>query len=337
MDMNTTPTATPLISIIVPAYRVEEYLAKCLESIITQTYEVLEILVIDDGSPDKSGEIADEFTLKDARVRVIHTVNGGVSVARNFGIETAKGEYIAFVDSDDILAPDFIEYMLSIANKTGAYFSMSRNCYKAWNEAQIDQDEIESFSPEMAAAELLYPHIDIGCWNKLFKREFLIANNIRFPVKFFMGEGLNFIVHAAHLSNCVGVGNRRVYYYRKDNINSATTKLSVVKFINALEAIENIQNCIPITTRDFNTALRFHRYLTTFYAFDAILRMGAKESYPNEYKKWLYLIKNSALEMMAARVSLYMKLKILIYSTSPYHILTTKHFFGKIKRRIFQK
>lgn len=327
---------TPLISIIVPAYKVEEYLAKCLESIINQTYENLEILVIDDGSPDKSGAIADEFSQKDARVRVIHTANGGVSVARNLGIDTVKGEYVAFVDSDDCLSPDFVEYMLSIAKKTGAYFSMSKNCYISWNEVQIQQDEIESYAPEKAAAELLYPYIEIGCWNKLFQKEFLIRNKIRFPVKFFMGEGLNFIVHAAQLSNCVGVGNRKVYYYRKDNINSATTKLSVLKFINALEAIDNIQKCIPITTHDFSLALRFHRYLTTFYAFDTILRMRAKGSYPVEYKQWMNLIKNDALSMMSARVSVFMKLKILTYSASPYYILSMKHFLGRIKRKIFQ-
>lgn len=98
-----------LISVIVPVYNVENYLCKCVDSIINQTYNNLEIILVDDGSTDGSASICDEYVLKDSRVKVIHKENGGVSSARNIGIAEASGEYICFVDSDDWLELDYFE------------------------------------------------------------------------------------------------------------------------------------------------------------------------------------------------------------------------------------
>ena len=101
-----------LISVIVPVYNIEAYLRKCIDSILAQTYTNLEIILVDDGSTDNSGEICNEYAAKDARIRVIHKGNGGLSSARNTGIDIATGKYIGFVDSDDYLAPDMYEKLL---------------------------------------------------------------------------------------------------------------------------------------------------------------------------------------------------------------------------------
>ena len=103
----------PMITIIVPVFNVEQYLPKCVDSIINQTYSNLEILLIDDGSQDRCGEICDEYAKKDSRIQVFHTKNRGLSVARNLGLQEAKGEYIGFVDSDDWIEPDMYEVLLS--------------------------------------------------------------------------------------------------------------------------------------------------------------------------------------------------------------------------------
>jgi glycosyltransferase involved in cell wall biosynthesis len=110
----------PLISVIVPIYNVETYLEKCLNSIINQTYKNLEIILVDDGSPDNCGKICDEYALKEKRIKVIHKPNGGLSDARNAGLDIAKGEYIAFVDSDDYIAENMYEDLLCIAQKEAA-------------------------------------------------------------------------------------------------------------------------------------------------------------------------------------------------------------------------
>ncbi len=109
-----------MISVIVPVYNVEPYLAGCLDSILSQTYRDLEILLIDDGSTDRGGTICDEYAAKDPRIRVFHTENRGLSAARNRGLDEAKGEYVGFVDSDDRIDPDMFEYLLEAAERTGA-------------------------------------------------------------------------------------------------------------------------------------------------------------------------------------------------------------------------
>lgn len=103
----------PLISVIVPVYRVEPFLPRCLDSLRNQTYRNLEILLVDDGSPDNCGKICDEYAEKDHRFRVIHKENGGLSSARNAGLDAATGEFIGFVDSDDWIAPQMYETLLS--------------------------------------------------------------------------------------------------------------------------------------------------------------------------------------------------------------------------------
>ena len=102
---------SPLISVIVPVYKVEKYLPACLDSLLAQTYRNFELLLVDDGSPDKCWEILQQYAAQDARVRIFRKENGGVSSARNFGLEQARGEYIGFVDSDDFVAPQYLEWM----------------------------------------------------------------------------------------------------------------------------------------------------------------------------------------------------------------------------------
>lgn len=99
----------PLISVIVPCYNVEEYLPKCIESILNQTYRNLEILLVDDGSPDNCGRICDEYAAKDSRIRIIHKKNGGLSDARNAALDVMTGEYVTFIDSDDYVSDDYVE------------------------------------------------------------------------------------------------------------------------------------------------------------------------------------------------------------------------------------
>ena len=101
----------PMISVIVPIYKVEKYLMRCIKSIQNQTYTNLEIILVDDGSPDCCGEICEEFAKQDKRIRVIHKENGGLSDARNYGVERSHGQYITFIDSDDYVANNYIEYL----------------------------------------------------------------------------------------------------------------------------------------------------------------------------------------------------------------------------------
>ena len=113
----------PLISVVIPIYKVEKYLCECVDSVINQTYTNLEIILVDDGSPDNCPAICDDYASKDSRIKVIHKENGGQSSARNAGIKIAKGEYISFIDSDDYVSPVYIEQLYSTLKRSGAGLS----------------------------------------------------------------------------------------------------------------------------------------------------------------------------------------------------------------------
>ena len=121
-----------LISVIIPVYNVEQYLSKCLDSVVNQTYKNLEVILVDDGSTDNSGKICDEFALKDNRIIVIHKSNGGLSSARNEGLKFAKGQYVGFVDSDDYIEIGMYEKLLEVSLKYGSDVVCS-NYYRVTN------------------------------------------------------------------------------------------------------------------------------------------------------------------------------------------------------------
>ena len=109
-----------LVSVIIPAYNIEDYIGRCLDSIISQTYKNLEIIVVDDGSRDYTGEILDNYAKKDRRIKVIHKENGGVSSARNKGIEAAEGDYIGFIDGDDLIEPEMYKTLVDLLEEENA-------------------------------------------------------------------------------------------------------------------------------------------------------------------------------------------------------------------------
>ena len=170
-----------LISIIVPVFKVEEYLDECIESIVNQTYRNLEIILVDDGSPDNCPQMCDEWAVRDSRIKVIHKVNGGLSDARNAGIEIATGDYIAFVDSDDFIKPDMLEKLHAVLVKADADISACGilTCEGEKQTAWGCKDFVGS--PEQIY-ELLYNDTayPVAAWNKLYRRS--CWENLRFPV-----------------------------------------------------------------------------------------------------------------------------------------------------------
>lgn len=173
------------ISVIVPIYNVESYLSDCLESIIAQTYTDLEIILVDDGSPDRCGRICEEFAEKDERITVLHKENGGVSSARNAGIDIAGGEYIAFVDSDDTLRPDMYRTLYELIVSAGADLAVCNNTITTREGKRVQQDykafEGRVFSGREAVGLCFKRKISVTPWDKLYRRE--LFSKLRFPQK----------------------------------------------------------------------------------------------------------------------------------------------------------
>lgn len=178
----------PLISVIVPIYKVERYLKACVDSIVNQTYSNLEIILVDDGSPDRCPEICDEYARLDNRIKVIHQENGGLSAARNSGIDVARGEFLTFIDSDDFVAKNYVELLYDGMLKFDADISIASFCtFTKEDELEIQSNELpfveitrdECFRRYGSLnAELSMPFIS-AC-NKLYKKDFFAS--IRFPI-----------------------------------------------------------------------------------------------------------------------------------------------------------
>lgn len=176
----------PLISIIIPVYNVEKYLERCVRSVRVQTYRNLEIVLIDDGSPDCCGEMCDNLALQDNRICVYHKTNGGLSDARNFGVEKSHGEWIAFVDSDDYIASNYIEYLYTLLEKNDADISACRMITTTLDNVQFNEHTrglSESVMTGKTACMELFGTLHVTlvtAWGKLYKRE--LVEKYPFPV-----------------------------------------------------------------------------------------------------------------------------------------------------------
>jgi glycosyltransferase involved in cell wall biosynthesis len=229
-----------MISIIIPVYNVEQYLAQCLDSIISQTYTDFEVILVDDGSFDSSPEICDTYVKTDSRVKVIHQKNTGVSAARNIGISVASGEWIAFIDSDDFVEPDYIEYLFYLLSKYQADISIGGSRYifegNDPKSKAADSEEDELLTVSEALRRINYNQ---GCgataWVKLFTKELILEHP--FPEGQIF-EDLAMIYRIVGDSTSIAFGNRTVYYWVQ-HVGSTTRMEFDERQMAAMDAAES--------------------------------------------------------------------------------------------------
>lgn len=221
-----------LISIIIPVYKVEKYLEKCIESVLKQTYTNLQIILVDDGSPDNCGKICDEYAKKDSRIEVIHKVNGGLSDARNVGIIKAKGKYIGFVDSDDYIKEDMYEILLNLIIEYNADVSIC-NLYDVIDGKEYIRNKengIQEYSRlDILKEVLLDKNIQSYAWNKLYKKE--LFDEIKYPIgKKYEDIGTTFYLFEK--CNKIVVTSEPEYYYlkRADSLVNNVTESTILDY-----------------------------------------------------------------------------------------------------------
>ena len=232
----------PLVSIIIPVYNVEKYLDKCITSVVNQTYTNLEIILIDDGSPDNCPAICDQWQAKDNRIKVIHNENGGLSHARNEGLKIATGEFIGFVDSDDWIEPNMYELLLTALLETDADIAVC-NFQVEPKKNKVVQNSIELteqrlYSSEEALERLLKKQgkICFCVWNKLYRRNRII--NILFP-EGKLYEDILWTVKAIGNSKTIVCINSVLYHYlQRPESLSHNTRQKVKGWYDKLEMIE---------------------------------------------------------------------------------------------------
>lgn len=235
---------TNYISIIVPIYKVEKQLERCIKSILNQTFTNFELILVDDGSPDNCGNICNQYKRQDKRVKVIHKENGGLSDARNAGLNIATGKYIGFVDSDDIIHSEMYERMYNCITKYNAdivqcKFKKFKSIEDINKLSNINNINIEYYTSKEAIMDMIDNNkINVNTWNKLYKRE--LFENERFPKgKIHEDEFLTYKL--MYESNKIAYINEELYYYYQ-NDNGIMNGSNLIKRLDRIEALEERSN-----------------------------------------------------------------------------------------------
>ena len=217
----------PDVSVIVPVYNVEPYLCRCLNSLINQTKKEIEIILIDDGSPDNCGSICDEYSKKDERIRVIHQENKGLAEARNVGIEAALCDYIMFVDSDDFVSEDFCKEAFRLITEKKAdlvlfgYYDIIEG--KIVNYRHRKRYSSDGYKTIIEAQELIIYNVGSAAWSKIYRKE--LFNGIKYPI----GRAYEDVATTFQLvfqAKCIWFSNTKLYYYnhREGSIVQTNTR-----------------------------------------------------------------------------------------------------------------
>lgn len=230
------------LSIIIPVYNAEEFLNKCVESVLNQTHSNFELILVDDGSKDRSLELCKDFSKKDNRVKVFTQLNSGQSKARNLGLDNATGEYIAFVDSDDWVDSDYFELLLKASLKYDADVACASILRERRAMSKIRLKYNEERVYEVPQEKIDIAHVPDKCyvWNKVYKKSFLDKISLRFIEGMFF-EDVDFVTRAVYFSNkIVTVPNTYYHYWTNSNSTVKTMRVSDKKRKDALISKENV-------------------------------------------------------------------------------------------------
>lgn len=322
----------PKISVIVPVYNVEKYLNKCVDSILNQTFEDFELILVDDGSPDNCGNICDEYAQKDNRVKVIHKKNGGLSDARNAGIDCAIGEWLSFIDSDDWVENNFLEILYSNAVKYQAEIVIV-NLHKVFDEKcehaipvnEICCNGIESLN-YLYGTQSVYMNV---AWNKLYKKS--LFDNVRYPVGKFHEDGfttyklLN-MCKKVYMSNC----DLYCYYQRNNSImNNKFSENRVDEYFVYCERRKffSEHNLKKSFIENERTILSCIFSLTT-----RIFKSDLTEAFKKKYYKMFRKDLKKNYKFLVENISIKQKISLDIYIVSPYAFIFTYYIKNELRQ-----
>lgn len=202
----------PQISVIVPVYKVEKYIHRCVDSILAQTFTDFELILVDDGSPDNCGAICDEYAARDPRIHVIHKKNGGLSSARNAGLDIAQGEYIMFCDSDDYVAPDWCEWLLKTVCSFPNSFIVS-NLWKVWGDIQQPYQPVSTHVHNTSYFTIYKYGLSAYAVNKIYSADVIKKHHLQFDEACYFAEDVEFnSMYCSFCSDCIYIA-KPLYYY----------------------------------------------------------------------------------------------------------------------------
>ncbi|MBQ6464333.1 MAG: glycosyltransferase family 2 protein [Pseudobutyrivibrio sp.] len=315
-----------MISVIVPVYNVEKYLSDCINSILKQSFQNFELILVNDGSTDKSAEICDYYAKTDSRIKVFHQKNQGVAAARTFGITKSKFQYICFIDSDDSIANDYLEVLYSAAKKNNADYV----CCNAKNENAIDnsfliseEKNIENFDEVIDAfiAKQQYPFV---IWGKLFSKK--IIKDVEFaPIKY--GEDTLFVMTALSKAEKGYLLPYQGYNYRDNPFGAMSTAKKLQYAMDVLYSISEI-NKVAEGCSNNGSAMLVHRYEQAIYSTFSSYWDGNKVQRKVAFER---LVK-SCQEIDFSKCCDSRKKYILIFRRNPFSLLYVIFLRNKVRR-----
>lgn len=272
----------PLVSVIIPVYNVSAYLRCCLDSVISQTYENLEIILVDDGSTDDSGEICEEYAKKDARINVIHKENGGLSDARNVALNVITGDYITYIDSDDYVTKDYVEYLLNLIKDTDAEVSACqlKKIYAELDELDKKSEYVEILDNISAMEYFLYQKkFTASAPCKMYKSE--IFNKLRYPVGYYY-EDMAIICDILDSISRIVISNQQKYFYIQRG-NSIMGERFNPKKMDRIKIAEDIKVSVSKKYPELKKATEVRCFLATIQTFREV-------PMKDEYRQYINII-----------------------------------------------
>lgn len=326
--------STDLVSVIVPVYRTEAYLNECVSSILSQTYAHIEVILVDDGSDDASPLLCDQWAAEDPRVQVIHQRNGGVSAARNRGLDRAKGDFVAFVDSDDVIAKDFLEVLHGIVLK---------------HNADIASCDLSSFSQDdpvflRASESITGPAIDVmiqliragrnwEVWGKLFRRS-QFDNGLRFRVGLHYAEDLAILPSIYYGASSAAHTQSRLYGYRQRDDGAMGASRRTL----SPDLIKVLQENIALVDSRFQRGTSVHGILTAVFLLHATTKLEQVDPASSKTENSAYIAsyrsfmrRNLRRALVAREISLPYRVAIALSSVSPQAFLLAFRVARRVK------
>ena len=319
----------PLVSVIVPIYKVEEFIKKTVESIMNQDYKNLEIILVNDGSPDKSPQIIDDLSKRDKRIYVIHQENKGVSAARNAGIKIARGEYITFVDGDDWIEPNYISYFINLVTCSDCEMVMNRSNYLD-NKKYKSKNNSYIISAEKAIEWIYLGKIFVAVWNKMYKTSFLKENGIVFDESIWYGEGMLFNIDCLQYSKKVVIGEKNVYH-QVSNPDSAMRKFNLQSNYCGIKSLEIQKDHWRKKNRRIEKAWDYHRARFNWSIMNGLIESDMDNEYREVFNECIKNIRKKIFVFLKVDIPIKEKMRYLICAIAPSFMV------NRIKKRIKDK
>ena len=285
-----------LISVIVPIYNVEKYLRRCLDSICNQVYSNLEIVLVDDGSTDSSGKIADEYARRDIRFHVIHKQNGGLSDARNVGLSYCHGKYIVFVDSDDYVTEDYVVVLYDLLKHNHADISAVSLTHKEEELSKInDSTTTKIYNTKEALQDLLYQRISTSANAKMYRAE--LFSDIRYPKGRLYEDVIATYQIFEKATKVVWCDIKKYWYYvRTDSIVRSAFNVKKMDYVyNCEEVLEEVKKKYPALSKAAESRL-------LWAAIHIWVNFTERKKYPEQYQHVYKTIKQYRNSVMSDKV-----------------------------------